>query len=225
MQSAALQTKAVDFSPILKSAEMNNYLSCPGELLQIMQAVPQLPANISSTSLQNSSEPSCQIDHSLLLLQRAQNFDAQAWATALRLSSPRDDWEKRMHVASAHKAAVCIYIIEALRPAHEFEECPHNNLQRLVSDICYHVSFITIEDDLMKSTCWPTFVAGAATTDSERLDWLMGRLSELWDVMPWGYVRSAIELLRTIWEKHKEPGADVNWVQEMRVLGVDWLIA
>lgn len=100
-----------------------------------------------------------------------------------------------------------------------------HGIEHLASEICAHVALITIDDDLVKSTCWPLFVAAATTTDPGRWMWVLARLNELWEQMPCGYVKSAIEILEAIWKRRAQPGTIVNWVQELKVLGVDWLIA
>lgn len=208
----------------MKNAEVNSYLSCPAELLEIVHSVPQLLEDPDDNPLQSPLVPSCQVDHSSLLLKRAQDFNALAWATALQRTSQRNDLEKRMHIASAHQAAVCIYIIAAFRSGYEATDC-QNDIEQLVSTIVDHLNFITPENGLYKATSWPSFVVGAASTDLGRRNWALNRLHSLWEVCPWGYIKSAAELLEMIWQRHKRSEVIVNWVQTLRELGVDWLIA
>lgn len=164
----------------------------------------------------------------LLLLQAVQSFDAFLWATSLQKVSPQKDIDKRIHIASAHKAAVCIYISRALLSISQGTGVS-DNLESLVSDVVHHLSFLTCDDEFFKATSWPTFIAGAETRDLTRQDWVASRLHKLWDLLPWGYIGSALQILDTIWEKRNittnSANTSVNWVQELRSMGVDWLIA
>lgn len=67
------------------------------------------------------------------------------------------------------------------------------------------------------------------TRDQARHEWAVKRLYEIWDFCPWGYIQSAVEILDMTWGKRNSVAstsdAGVNWVQELRSRGVDWLIA
>ena len=213
----------------LEYAEANNYLSCPATLLQLMLAANKLLRSMSNNSMVSSTEmTSSPAQQVFLLLQAAQSFDASIWATALQKISPHKDVEKRAHIASAHKAAVRIYLSRALLSFSQATGVS-SGLESLVSDVIHHLSFLTSGDELFKSTSWPTFIAGAETKDLAHQDWAATRLHELWDFCPWGYIRSAFEILDLIWKKRNSAtnsaNASMNWVQELRSLRVDWLIA
>jgi hypothetical protein len=221
---AAVQHHTSSVSRLLKDAEVNNYLSCPAELLEILHSVPPLLWDTEDIPTQRTPVASCRVDHSSLLLRRVWDFDALSWAKKLQRTSPRSDLDNRMHIASAHQAAVGIYIIDAFRLGCETTD-RRNDIETLVSSIIDHLNFINPEDGLYKATSWPAFVVGAASMDLEQRKWSLNRLCRLWEVCPWGYIKSASELLEMIWQRHTRSEVIVNWVQMLRELGVDWLIA
>jgi Fungal specific transcription factor domain len=166
-------------------------------------------------------------EQAILLLRAAQSFDALAWATALQRHSPHSDLAYRAHIASAHRAAVCIYlsrVLLSISPATELD-C---NLESLISEVICHLSFIRLGNALFKATTWPTFIAGAETKDPGQQAWVVARLRELWEVEPWGLIRGALGILELIWHRRNpsmQGGAStVDWIQDLRTLGVDWLI-
>ncbi|KUJ21359.1 uncharacterized protein LY89DRAFT_577473 [Mollisia scopiformis] len=213
----------------LHYAEANNYLSFPAALLEAVLTAAQLlqtmhdhfPAKFTTTLEGNQLPP---------LLQAAQSFNVRDWASGLQRISPHCDLENRVHVASAHKAAVCIYICRVLRflsPEAEAED----NLEPVVSDIITHLSFVTSDNELFKATSWPTFVAGAEARDLEQQAWAMTRLQQLRECLPctMGYVRSAMEILDSIWRKRDAAVCagmhNIGWIQELKLLEIDIMIA
>lgn len=227
--SETSHTSYVQLFSALEYAESNNYLSCPAILLHRVLAATEVLRSMSGILLTDSiakvPPPAQQLR---LLLQAVQSFDTFVWATSLQKVSPHKDVEKRIHIASAHKAAVCIYISRALLSINPDTEVS-DGLEPLVSDVMHHLSFITYGDELFKATSWPTFIAGAETRNLTHQEWVVTRLHKLWDFIPWGYIRSTLEVLDTIWEKRNvatnSTNASMNWVQELRSIGVDWLIA
>ena len=227
--SSTSDTSSTQLVPALEYAEANNYLSCPATLLQLTLAATELLRPMSNHSTVNSTAmtipPAQQV---FLLLQTAQSFDASIWATSLQKVSPQKDVGKRAHIASAHKAAVCIYLSRALLSFSQAARIS-DGLESLVSDVVHHLSFIPNGNELFKSTSWPTFIAGAETKDLAHQEWAVTRLHKVWGVCPWGYIRSAIEILDLIWEERNgaadNGNASMNWVQELRSLKVNWLIA
>jgi hypothetical protein len=139
-------------------------------------------------------------------------------------------------VAYAHRAAVCIYLSRLLLSLYPATQLPHD-LESLVADIITHLSFIHPNDALFTATTWPAFIAGAETNDHVRQDWVARRFEELWEVEPWGLLRGASGVLERIWSKKRSGGVrnggrillkdekgDMNWIEDMRECGVDWLI-
>ncbi|RDW63302.1 hypothetical protein BP6252_10847 [Coleophoma cylindrospora] len=213
----------------LQYAEVNNYLSFPAVLLERVLVTAQLSQAVQDT-FPAKSITSDQEQQIVSLLDAAQSFDAREWASTLQSISPHGDLESRIHVASAHKAAVCIYISRVLRLLSPIAEVP-DDLELLVSDIVHHLSFVTSSSELFKATSWPTFVAGADTRDLEQQAWAMARLRELWACLPctMGYVRSAMEILGAIWHKRDSAMGGIthtgDWIQDLQVLEIDLMIA
>lgn len=162
------------------------------------------------------------------LLQAAHCFDPFVWAASIQKSSPRGDTDQRAHLASAYKAALLIHLERALQASSSQLLGVGNNHEELVEDVVHHISMLDSKDELFKSASWPIFIAGAETRDLAKREWAVARLRDLWDLMPFGNVRSAIELLEMIWEKTDDAAdqvnGSVNWVEEMKLLKVDWLI-
>ncbi|OQO13543.1 hypothetical protein B0A48_01772 [Cryoendolithus antarcticus] len=91
-------------------------------------------------------------------------------------------------------------------------------------------------DPLFAATIWPAFVAGAETSDLQQQEWITRRFLQLWEVGPWGTVRSALDVLRGIWLDKKEnlvsdeqntagdAAVHYDWILKLKNAGVDWLI-
>lgn len=55
----------------------------------------------------------------------------------------------------------------------------------------------------------------------------------MWELLPWGFIRSAVEVLEGVWRKRnaavlgvaQQAAGDVDWIRELRMLEVDLLIA
>lgn len=213
----------------LQYAEANNYLSFPAVLLETVLIAAQLSHAVQDRSPAKSTTSS--EEHQLIvLLHTAHLFDAHEWGSTIQSISPHRDLESRVHIASAHKAAVCIYISRVLlrlSPTAEVQE----HLESLASEIIHHLSFVTANNELFKATSWPTFVAGADARDLGQQAWAMSRLQQLWECLPctMGYIRSAMEILGGIWEKRDAAMYDgthtVDWIQEVKMLEIDLMIA
>ncbi|BAE58438.1 unnamed protein product [Aspergillus oryzae RIB40] len=88
---------------------------------------------------------------------------------------------------------------------------PKRNMdsETLVTEIIHHLSFIDPKDPLSKATSWPTFIAGAETDNPVYRQWALDRLSLLWNVLPWGYVQTAVEVMRMAWRLRDEANSDI----------------
>jgi hypothetical protein len=181
---------------LIRDAEGNHCSSFPSILLQLLRSGVRLSQSGSSIPLRNRQ------DRVFMLVCTAKTFDARAWATDLQSRSPSSDVQQRTHVACAHKVAVIIY------------------LSRLLLSM-YPDTAIT----------WPAFIAGAETNSIPYQRFIMARLENIWKLEPWGLLRKAAEILQTIWDAKTSGPAmgdeqirDGDWVQYLRVKGVDWLI-
>lgn len=102
----------------------------------------------------------------------------------------------REHVASAHRSAACLYILQAVPSARASGGVSSDEL---VADVLGHLGRVGPGDAHFKATSWPTFVAGAETRDPATRAWLLGRLLAVWRVCPWGYIFTAVGMLRRMW--------------------------
>lgn len=135
-----------------------------------------------------------------LLLRSALNFDIKGWMRDLGLgaASPNGaDRDSREHVAFAHRAAACLYILQAVPAARAGSPVSGEDL---VADIVAHLSHVDERNPHFKATAWPSFVAGAETRDQDSRWWLLSRLLAAWEVCPWGYVFTAVDMLQKMWE-------------------------
>ncbi|KAI1627843.1 fungal-specific transcription factor domain-containing protein [Exophiala viscosa] len=221
---------------LLLDAEGNHCSSFPTFLLQLIRAGAHLSRpDHSSSPLDSSSHSNRQ--QLLLLLSTAQSFNPLVWATRLQPHSPASDLLLRTHMASAHRAAVCIYLSRLLLSLCPAENLSHD-LEVLVAETIMHLSVIRPSDELFKASPWPAFIAGAETNDFARQEWVARRFHELWEVEPWGLVREALGVLQSIWSGRRsgvlvnnEGGAlleeingDKDWIEDLKAAGVNWLI-
>lgn len=204
----------------MKRAEINSYLSCPAEILQIILVASQLSYETPCTdwSLTAASEALSQIDQALA-------FNIPAWAARLQRANVADI-DSRVHVASAHRSAACLYILQALPLVRTVRVV---DTDVLVDDILAHLAQIGEKDPYFKATSWPTFIAGAETRDAEKRAWSLGRLLAIWAICPWGYIFTAIEMLKATWHMQDAGGfggvdVGLNWLQGLKGMGFDYLI-
>ncbi|KAG6027756.1 hypothetical protein E4U41_000844 [Claviceps citrina] len=201
----------------MKRVEANSYLSCPPEILRIILLASQL-----SYETPNDEWSLSVADQALALIDEALAFDIPAWADRLRKMPNVCDIESRIHIASAHRSAVCLYILQALPLVRALR--PVDTLF-LVGDIVGHLGQIDEDDPYFKATSWPIFMAGAETRDADKRAWAMSRMFTMWKICPWGYIFTAMEMLKATWHMQDSgAGSCVNWLQDLKDMGFDYLI-
>lgn len=204
----------------MKRVEVNSYLSCPPELLRIILVASKLSYETPFTDWSLSAA-----NEALTLIDEALAFDIPAWADKLRQNPQVQDIESRIHIASAHRSAVCLYILQALPLVRAVRPV---DTEFLVGDILGNLGQISVDDPYYKATSWPTFIAGAETRDNEKRTWAMKRLLGIWETCPWGYLFTAIELLKAAWELQDSQGSNgeigSNWLQGLKERGFEYLI-
>ncbi|KAF2122672.1 fungal-specific transcription factor domain-containing protein [Lophiotrema nucula] len=225
-----LLPNSIDYEPILKYAETNNYLSCPAPLLSIMLQSFDLPDAREVTA----GEARIVIQEQVkALLQQALAFNPTDWALTLELASPLENLEKRIRIASAHRAAVCIYIARVLPSSNPLIDPTSGNaiisLTGLADEVVEHVSQLRPGDQVFKSICWPLFLAGAESMKPAQRVQILKFLDALWSEMYWGYIRTVQSVLEIIWKFSDKAVADkdtdICWVDEVKRMGTDMLIA
>jgi hypothetical protein len=205
----------------MKRVEVNSYLSCPPEILHIILVASKLSYETPFTDWSLSAA-----NEALALIDEALAFDIPAWADKLRQNPRVQDIESRMHIASAHRSAACLYILQALPLVRAVRPV---DTEFLVGDILGNLGQISVDDPYYKATSWPTFIAGAETRDTEKRTWAMTRLLGIWETCPWGYLVTAIELLKAAWEmqdanRGSNDDVGINWLQGLKERGFEYLI-
>jgi hypothetical protein len=182
------------------------------------------------SELPDDSEQSTPEHHAKLvaLLELALSFDPVAWLHNFKPTSPNDDLDKRLHMASAHRSAVCIYLARYIPYTSPLLDPAGGSavvsLTGLADDIVYHISHVGPGDILFKSISWPLFLAGAESEDVAQRAWIADTLDSFYHVMRWGYIQSAKRVLEAIWG-FKEEGVVSCWVTEVKKLGSELLVA
>ncbi|KAL5115640.1 hypothetical protein ACEQ8H_006439 [Pleosporales sp. CAS-2024a] len=218
----------IELDPILRYAETNNYLSCPRPLLRIMLESFALPDTTVSYTEQVYDNIQEQIGK---LLYRALDFDPLAWSKNFEPATPHEDINQRVHIAAAHRSAVCIYLARVLPSSNPIIDPTSGtaivNLIDLANDVVHHISHLKPGDALFKSICWPLFLAGAESRDPLQREWIMNTLDALYGTMFWGYLHTSKKVLQRIW-KYLDEAADGEencWVDEVKDFGNEILIA
>ncbi|KAF5013964.1 hypothetical protein FDECE_52 [Fusarium decemcellulare] len=209
---------------LLQDAEGNHCSSFPAALLPLIQTGAQL-LRMNGVSMSPDTLIDLGQHDALGLLHAARSFDPATWAINLQPRSPADDLFHRTEVASAHRAGVCIYlsrIILALWPGTVLLD----DLEILAAEIIAHLSNMHPGDALFPASTWPAFIAGLETADLTNRAWVVRRFQEAWEMEPWGLTREALGVLRTIWEGRKnEDEENWNWIEKLKNIGTDWMIA
>lgn len=203
---------------VLHRAQPYSYHCCPPPILQTI---------LSASQLHSSPPTPARTATTAHLLAQARSFDVPAWVSTISGLSPHDDRAARVQLASAHRAAACLYIL--LSGA---ESPPRENLhvrEQFVGEILRHLSRIPGDHVLLKGTVWPTFMAGAQTDDPAWRAWCMERLRKVWTrnpwVCPWGYVITATEMMQRIWDVRDGEGeGGLNWLRRLKESPEDLLI-
>ncbi|KAL4966140.1 Zn(II)2Cys6 transcription factor [Aspergillus stella-maris] len=225
-----------DITASLTRAEANSYLSLPTPLLQILFKACEL-SNLVSLSTMLDADPSTTSTTTETFLAQARNlldattsFNIYTWASILEGSESSTRALSRIHTALAHKNAVQIYIIRSVDCLASMTEITES----LVAGIIENLSLVPITDPVFKATCWPAFIAGAETDNPVYRRWAQDRLREFWELIPWGYVRTAGDVMMTTWRLRDAAGRTGednvgkrkgSWVQQLKGLQKYWLIA
>jgi hypothetical protein len=220
--------ESIDLVPILHWAETNNYLSCPGPLLKVMLKTFDIPDTRECGVISVSAQVQDQVRE---ILESALAFDPVEWACTFQPAYPFDDLEKRVRIASAHRAAVCIYVARVLPAGNPLLSSSSGtaviSLTSLANEIVDNISYLTPDDAVFKSISWPLFLAGAESEDSVQRAWIHKTLEALWKEMYWGYIRTVQHVLEVIWKRRDEAprSEDDCWVDDVKSLGTQVLIA
>lgn len=210
---------------MLERGELNSYLSCPASFLQTILLASHFSRPVDDFSFDDpKATKNYQLQHGLELMEKVNSFDLSAWAAGVQGLALQNDYRSRLHVASAHRSAICLYINRVVSEGALLDE---SGVRTLVADIIDHLSRIRPGNHLLKSTSWPTFIAGIETKDPTQQRWAVEHLSALWGMLPWGYLHTAMEMLGMMWQSGKDHS--VHGVAERdgwprHLLGKDWIV-
>ncbi|KAL4978294.1 hypothetical protein BDW66DRAFT_158371 [Aspergillus desertorum] len=214
---------------LMNTTTLSDPFLFPGDIFLF----PNNPATYPLQSLRARLNCSDILSRAHALLQTTKSFDAHAWASSLEGPSDSSRTLSRVHTALAHQNALLTYIcrsVDGIAPPAALGE----DTDTLVANIITHLSLVGPADPIFVTTTWPTFIAGAETDNPAYRRWALDRLAEFWIRMPWGYVRTAMEVMRTTWRWRDEArgrGRAVSaakresWIQQLKGLERYWLIA
>jgi hypothetical protein len=196
--------------------QVNSCLSCPPLLLQVIRDVSRSsrPPNPEEIPLKERDQ----------LLSIVDAFNPYEYASSLQRVSTSFDLEMRTHIGCAYKAAVKIYIIRATVPDNTASKTSEP-LEELVSEVVLHLTCIPPNDAFFKTTCWPSFIAGAETNNPDQRAWVSSRFEMALKILPWGYLSSALDLLYQVWERKSRQEVGTDWLLNLKLSENDWLIA
>jgi hypothetical protein len=217
----------LNVQPLLERAEANTYVSCPALLLEATLAASTfLESDGPTDSAMDALLRSQRVLEAHALLVTVQSFDVHEWAVSVQGVTAQGDVDSRVHLAIAHRSAVCLYIHSAIPYAQLLTRAA---VDAHVETIISHISLIAPGNNLLKGTSWPTFIAGAEATSGKQVAWVQQQLRLVWEVLPWGYLNTTAEILKGIWKTKKLRSGLLaegkgSWLQHVRVLGNHWIV-
>ncbi|KAI3570552.1 fungal-specific transcription factor domain-containing protein [Fusarium oxysporum f. sp. albedinis] len=215
--AARVARQAFQFLPVMKRVELASYLSFPPDILNIILSASELSHGVSWANQALGAA-----DKAIALIDQALAVDIPAWADYLRQHSLVEDLDSRVHLAAAHRSAACQYILQALPVVRSMRSI---DTDLLLGDVLSHLAAIDENDPYFKASSWPTFIAGAETRDPEKRTWILTRLLSIWEVCPWGYLFTAVEMLKATWAMQDTRGSEnVNWLHDLCGMGFENLI-
>lgn len=215
VESTAIEAfEAIDIAPTLQKAAAYSYHCCPPSILGILSQACKL-------SVQDVAEAES-------LLYQLRTYDVASWVWHLKGLPPNDDLKTRVSLASAHRAAACLYVALVVPGVSMMHlDGYHVVLDFLLQELFGHLSAIPIDHALAKGVIWPTFMAGAQANDASSRQWCLQRMQTMWYstpwICPWGYIESAISMMQDVWNARDQKERDglstgLNWLQELRGL-------
>ncbi|KAJ4254428.1 hypothetical protein NW762_010026 [Fusarium torreyae] len=202
------------------SKTTNSYYCCPPELLEIML----IAARLSSKKHDDVVSADMVTAAGAALLDRARNFDVLPWARdiAINPSTEQDPVLSRFRVATSHRLAICLYILNAIPSVEAW--VGDGLADTIFAELHQILSMIPDDDTNFKATAWVTFVFGACAKTPEMKDWVTIQIKKLMLESPWGFLYAARDALQMLWNVQAEGMPMTSWVQTLRDLHMDFLI-
>ncbi|KAH7215357.1 fungal-specific transcription factor domain-containing protein [Fusarium oxysporum] len=217
--SLALNTTIA--SSAIHYAARNSFICCPAEVLQILWST----AMILQRHTANYDDMEGAAAKGYELFMQAMAFNVETWSRDIQqvpLGRQVTDIPSRIHTGYTHQMACCLYIMYAIPSVRSF--LPENTEQDLEHGLIFHLHHITDEDPNFKTSFWPTFIAGAQTSDHGQQAWIMDRMRRQSRLFPWGFLYTAMETLELIWRERAKAPNGLNWLEILRSPEVSFLI-
>lgn len=217
--SLALNTTIA--SSAIHYAARNSFICCPAEVLQILWST----AMILQRQTANHDDIVGAAAKGYELFMQAMAFNVETWSRDIQqvpLGRQVTDIPSRIHTGYTHQMACCLYIMYAIPSVRSF--LPENTEQDLEHGLIFHLHHITDEDPNFKTSFWPTFIAGAQTSDHGQQAWIMDRMRRQSRLFPWGFLYTAMETLKLIWRERAKAPNGLNWLEILRSPEVSFLI-
>ncbi|KAI1008356.1 hypothetical protein LB504_001266 [Fusarium proliferatum] len=217
--SLALNTTIA--SSAIHYAARNSFICCPAEILQILWST----AIILQRQSANNDDVDGMAAKGLELFMNAMTFNVETWSQDIQqvpLGRQVTDISSRIHTGYTHQMASCLYIMYAIPSVRSF--LPENTEQDLEQGLIFHLRHITDEDPNFKTSFWPTFIAGAQTSEPSQQAWIMDRMKRQSRLFPWGFLYTAMETLELIWRERANAPDGLNWLEILRSPEVSFLI-
>ncbi|KAI1865124.1 hypothetical protein JX265_008171 [Neoarthrinium moseri] len=245
-----------DLQHILDRTEANSYHSCPANILLLILRTSRLAKDIYGNGALTPRPE--QMDSFMDLLREAQTFDPEAWARAISMANSHvieaDEAEIRVRTCAAatYRATACLYVLllapglqEHIRKKTQYSaggsELPFlPTAADLTSTILQYLSRIPKSSPLFRYSSWPVFMTGVEANTPESRAWILDRLGAMWEICPWGMMKSAMETLTRVWkvrdgmledasdneQQNDQTGlaVDGNSLVQLRSMGIEFLI-
>ncbi|KAF5529830.1 acriflavine sensitivity control ACR-2 [Fusarium mexicanum] len=212
--SLALNTTIA--SSAIHYAARNSFICCPAEILQILW----FTAIILQRQSANNNDVDGTAAKALELFTDAMTFNVESWSQDIQqvpLGRQVTDISSRIHTGYTHQMACCLYIMYAVPSVRSF--LPESTEQDLEHGLIFHLRHITDEDPNFKTSFWPTFIAGAQTSDPSQQAWIMDRMKRQSRLFPWGFLYTAMDTLDLIWRQRANAPDGLNWLEILRKSG------
>ncbi|KAI9168039.1 Acriflavine sensitivity control protein acr-2 [Paramyrothecium foliicola] len=170
-------------------------------------------------------------------LNTIRSYDIVSWSLRVAADEPQLPADSLTHLGAIWKLSAEIYACCTTRSLLTQEPPPVSAL------IAEYAFFERDCDESVKCLIWPTFVAGASSTNPEDRAWVLKTLDRIWRLGHCANTRNAAQILELLWQKHDrkilqtspviQPSetidlcspdhADWDWINELSQLKGSWL--
>lgn len=225
---------------VLQRLEKTAWVGCPAYLLDAMFFVHaqrfsnygDTPGYAYSLSFPSPATGEAASESPLAILRHIVAFDPVSWADEMQSYLFLSDVSQRVALAYAYKAAVYLYARRVVSIfGFDRESEPWKDRDAVERELVHNLSLLVRPDDEhFKCTIWPTFIAGAESTNAEQRAFTLQHLYSLWNDFCSVNLHNAACVLKTMWQKQDERRVETctnsdefDWIQELDRSRTDWL--